>query len=87
MFANLMGVKRQRIAALLMFAMITTAQNSLPADGPIPDRTPIVIAHRGFSGIAPENTLPAFRLALDAEADLVELDYLSLVRRHPGRDP
>jgi glycerophosphoryl diester phosphodiesterase len=36
---------------------------------------PIVIAHRGYSMAAPENTLPAFRLALLAESDLVELDY------------
>ncbi len=36
---------------------------------------PLVIAHRGFSQAAPENTLPAFRLALAARADLVELDY------------
>jgi glycerophosphoryl diester phosphodiesterase len=36
---------------------------------------PLVIAHRGFSTAAPENTLPAFRLALDAGADLVELDF------------
>ena len=35
---------------------------------------PLVIAHRGFSGIAPENTTPAFELALAAEADVVELD-------------
>lgn len=35
-----------------------------------------IIAHRGASGqgLAPENTLPAFRLALDLGADLVELD-------------
>jgi glycerophosphoryl diester phosphodiesterase len=36
---------------------------------------PLVIAHRGYSSAAPENTLPAFALALEAEADLVELDY------------
>lgn len=34
----------------------------------------MIIAHRGFSSAAPENTLPAFELALAAEADLVELD-------------
>ncbi len=34
-----------------------------------------VIAHRGNSSEAPENTLPAFQSALDAKADLVELDY------------
>ncbi len=36
---------------------------------------PLVIAHRGYSAIAPENTLPSFALALQAGADLVELDY------------
>ncbi len=36
---------------------------------------PLVIAHRGYSMAAPENTLPAFELALLAAADLVELDY------------
>ncbi len=35
----------------------------------------LVIAHRGFKFGAPENTLPAFELALLARADLVELDY------------
>ena len=35
----------------------------------------LAIAHRGYSGIAPENTLPAFELAARAGADLIELDY------------
>ncbi len=35
----------------------------------------LVIAHRGDSKIAPENTLPAFASAVKAGADLVELDY------------
>src|SRR5215831_15487456 len=35
---------------------------------------PLVIAHRGFSQVAPENTLPSFRLALATGVDLVELD-------------
>ena len=33
-----------------------------------------VIGHRGASGSAPENTLPAFELALQQGADAVELD-------------
>ncbi|MBA4494286.1 glycerophosphodiester phosphodiesterase [Paenactinomyces guangxiensis] len=33
-----------------------------------------VFAHRGFSAIAPENTLAAFRMAIDAGADGIELD-------------
>ena len=35
---------------------------------------PLIWAHRGASGHAPENTLPAFRLAAEMGADGVELD-------------
>jgi glycerophosphoryl diester phosphodiesterase len=35
---------------------------------------PLVIAHRGFSGRYPENTLAAIRAALDLGVDLVEID-------------
>jgi glycerophosphoryl diester phosphodiesterase len=35
---------------------------------------PLVIAHRGASHGAPENTLAAFRLAADSGADAIELD-------------
>ncbi len=35
---------------------------------------PLIIAHRGDLGRAPENTLPAFRRAVEAGADGVELD-------------
>jgi glycerophosphoryl diester phosphodiesterase len=35
----------------------------------------LIVAHRGNSSIAPENTIPAFEKALAAKADLVELDY------------
>lgn len=34
----------------------------------------MVIAHRGFSDIAPENTVPAMRAAATAGADLIEFD-------------
>ena len=34
----------------------------------------MVVAHRGFSGAAPENTLGAFRKALEAGSDMIELD-------------
>lgn len=35
---------------------------------------PMVIAHRGVSSIAPENTLPAFRKAIEMGCDGIELD-------------
>ena len=35
---------------------------------------PTITCHRGYSSIAPENTLPAFQAAIDFGADYVELD-------------
>ncbi|QDU93845.1 glycerophosphodiester phosphodiesterase [Lignipirellula cremea] len=35
----------------------------------------VVIAHRGDSGDAPENTVAAFRLAFASQPEMVELDY------------
>jgi glycerophosphoryl diester phosphodiesterase len=45
-------------------------------------RSPLIFAHRGASAYAPENTLAAFELAIQQQADLVELDTkLSADRR------
>jgi glycerophosphoryl diester phosphodiesterase len=38
------------------------------------NRKPLVIAHRGASAAAPENTLAAFKLAISLGADGIELD-------------
>ncbi len=35
---------------------------------------PMVVAHRGFSGKAPENTIAAFNLAIEAGVSMIELD-------------
>jgi glycerophosphoryl diester phosphodiesterase len=35
---------------------------------------PLVIAHRGSSGERPENTLPAYELAVAQRADMIEID-------------
>lgn len=37
-------------------------------------RSPLIIAHRGASAKAPENTLAAFELAIQEDADMIELD-------------
>jgi glycerophosphoryl diester phosphodiesterase len=41
----------------------------------LPLSQPLIIAHRGASKLAPENTLPAFKKALDFNSDFIELDY------------
>lgn len=37
-------------------------------------KAPLVIAHRGSSGVAPENTMAAFRKAIEMGSDMIELD-------------
>jgi len=38
--------------------------------------TPFVVAHRGYSSVAPENTIPAFIMAAEAGCEGFELDLL-----------
>lgn len=53
----------------------TSVQGLIP---PVPatdlHKPPMIIAHRGASGVAPENTLAAFRKATEIGVDLLELD-------------
>jgi len=60
-----------------MFAISgnTLSAADSPAAALLKLKRPLVISHRGFSQFAPENTIPAFKLAMRAQADLVELDY------------
>ncbi|HSB81856.1 MAG TPA: glycerophosphodiester phosphodiesterase family protein [Candidatus Methylomirabilis sp.] len=44
------------------------------AAGEAPPSLPEVHAHRGGAGLAPENTLAAFRKALDLDVDVLEMD-------------
>ena len=55
---------------ILLFLSVLTA-NSQPATAP----TPLIIAHRGSSAQAPENTLAAFQLAWEQGADGIEGDF------------
>lgn len=45
------------------------------AGGKVAAKRVLVIAHRGDSRVAPENTLPAFASAVRVGVDFVELDY------------
>jgi glycerophosphoryl diester phosphodiesterase len=70
-----------QLSSLLLFcgligsSNVNASETNLPALKLLALKRPIVVAHRGFSKIAPENTLPAFQFAVTAGADLVELDY------------
>ncbi len=49
-------------------------RNRLFRNPPLALHKPLVIAHRGASGLLPENTLAAFKLALAMQAEGIELD-------------
>ncbi|MCW5559481.1 MAG: hypothetical protein KIT22_16830 [Verrucomicrobiae bacterium] len=63
------------VALAVVFPVSSRGDSASPAAALIGSARPLVIAHRGYSAVAPENTLPAFERALAAGADLVELDY------------
>ncbi len=50
-----------------------SAPSSDPATGTRADAV-LVIAHRGASGHRPENTLPAYELAIEMRSDMIEID-------------
>ena len=85
------GGLRVALATLVLFSAAALATTSLAGEVSKPCRTThaswataqrlvnsdgvLVIAHRGDSHAFPENTLPAFAAAVQAGANLVELDY------------
>ena len=54
---------------------VHSGDTSLPALQLLAGERPLVIGHRGYCAVAPENTLPSFERALAAGPDLVEMDY------------
>ncbi|MBQ3136757.1 MAG: hypothetical protein IJB74_04665 [Clostridia bacterium] len=66
------------IAALLFVIIVPSKLSSVISDGNSlsahTDYAPLLVAHRGFSSIYPQNTLPAFEGAADAEFDGYEID-------------
>lgn len=62
-----------RLACLAGFACLVGACLS-PGRRATPPRAPALVAHRGGAGLAPENTLAAFRNGLAFAPDYLELD-------------
>ena len=61
-------------AAAAALVLIGAALAAAGRQSPGTARRPWLVAHRGASAYAPENTVPAFRLAADQGADFVEFD-------------
>lgn len=76
------------LVALLLVVAPGCVQRVAPArDLAAPTTRPLVIAHRGASGLLPEHTIEAYRLAIEQGADYVEPDLVItrdgvLIARH-----
>ena len=56
---------------LRLLTTLTILSVCLPANS----QEPLIVAHRGASRDAPENTIPAFQLAWEQGADAIEGDF------------
>ncbi len=65
---------RARLAVVAVAVLAATGASLLAFTVTRGNQQVLVIAHRGASATAPENTLAAFRLAVAERADFVELD-------------
>ena len=77
--------RRMLTAAGLATPLLAQQAMALPKRGK--SKRPIIIAHRGASGLRPEHTLSAYRLAVDQGADFIEPDLVltkdgAMVVRH-----
>ncbi|HEX5563347.1 MAG TPA: glycerophosphodiester phosphodiesterase family protein [Sporosarcina sp.] len=65
----------KKILCIMSMAILLSACNiGNDWDNPMPEKGFLIIGHRGASAYEPENTIPAFELAEDLNADYVELD-------------
>lgn len=77
------GKHPKQLRAITFFIVMVLACNSIALFSFNKDKltinaqifkVPVVMAHRGASAVAPENTMEAFRLAMEQMADYIELD-------------
>ncbi len=68
-------IRLLRLTCLCWLVTAAAAATNSPAERLLATSRPLVIAHRGYSAFAPENTLLAFARGVSSGADMVELDY------------
>ncbi|HEX5380224.1 MAG TPA: glycerophosphodiester phosphodiesterase [Phenylobacterium sp.] len=69
-----MTLDRRALTAVLLAAPALLSRPAGAKTMPAKPKRPIVIAHRGASGLRPEHTPTAYRLAVDQGADFIEPD-------------
>lgn len=76
--STLQAYKLLIIMVLVSLLIVSIRSNDAAAgeETPRSSTRPLVIGHRGAAGLAPENTLTAFTLAIELGVDAIELDVL-----------
>jgi glycerophosphoryl diester phosphodiesterase len=64
---------RRALIIIILFGVLQFSINEVMAQQ-INNRNPIVVAHRGASGYAPENTMAAIKKAITMGVDMIEID-------------
>ena len=62
------------LLVVCVFVSVVTGEAIWPGVPAGDKRRPLVIGHRGSSGLLPEHSLPAYRLAIEQGADYIECD-------------
>lgn len=71
-----MRIRLLLLVAVLLLAVTDTTPAQDPSGGPIVPEGFDLQGHRGARGLAPENTIPAFRRALDLGVTTLEMDVV-----------
>jgi glycerophosphoryl diester phosphodiesterase len=70
-------MKTEKLSLAILFALISSSALSagIKTEKLTDNAEPLIVAHRGASKNAPENTIPAFKLAWAQQADAIEGDF------------
>lgn len=86
-FAGMLVLVAMVIVTVVVATPVSTTRKARPHNRGPDSCTPVIIAHRGASGYAPEHTLGSYALAITMGADYVEPDLVMtkdgmLISRH-----
>lgn len=77
------GLRLNGITVTVSRVTVTPLPTNTSHVPPLVRTRPLAVGHRGFSWIAPENTLASYRKAIEAGADLAECDVYLTADRVP----
>lgn len=74
LYRMIMTILAFTFAAIVIFSVLAYLYSNTPISDKEKEDIPIIVAHRGSSGVCPENTLAAIKQAIQDGADWIEID-------------